>query len=131
MAAPGLQGAAGTADVGYAVYDTYDLGEFDQKGGVPTKYGTREEYLACIKALQKAGIAFLADIVLDHRIGADGTEMVEAEQYDPENRLKRISGEKQIAAWTKFTFPGRNGKYSKFTWDWSCFTGIDYDAHTN
>lgn len=128
---PAYKGAAGPADVGYAVYDTYDLGEFDQKGGVPTKYGTREEYLACIKALQKAGIAVLADIVLDHRIGADSTEMVEAEQYDPENRLKRISGEKQIAAWTRFTFPGRKSKYSSFIWDWSCFTGIDYDERTN
>ena len=28
-------------DEGYAVYDLYDLGEFDQKGTVRTKYGTR------------------------------------------------------------------------------------------
>ena len=27
-------------DVGYGVYDMYDLGEFDQKGTVRTKYGT-------------------------------------------------------------------------------------------
>ena len=32
-------------DVGYGVYDLYDLGEFDQKGTVRTKYGTMEEYL--------------------------------------------------------------------------------------
>ena len=30
-------------DEGYAVYDLYDLGEFDQKGTVRTKYGTRQE----------------------------------------------------------------------------------------
>ena len=35
-------------DVGYGVYDMYDLGEFDQKGTVRTKYGTKEEYLAAI-----------------------------------------------------------------------------------
>ena len=32
-------------DVGYSIYDLYDLGEFDQKGTVRTKYGTKEEYI--------------------------------------------------------------------------------------
>ena len=50
---PAYKGAAGTADVGYAVYDLYDLGEFDQKGGIPTKYGTRQEYLEAIKACRR------------------------------------------------------------------------------
>ena len=35
-----------------------------------------------------------------------------------------------VEVWTKFTFPGRKGKYSNFIWDWSCFTGTDYDART-
>ena len=39
---PAYKGADGVNDVGYGVYDTYDLGEFDQKGTVPTKYGTRK-----------------------------------------------------------------------------------------
>mgnify|MGYP002327397258 CR=1 FL=1 len=30
-------------DEGYATYDLYDLGEFDQKGTVRTKYGTKED----------------------------------------------------------------------------------------
>lgn len=29
-------------DVGYSVYDMYDLGEFDQKGTIRTKYGTKK-----------------------------------------------------------------------------------------
>ena len=36
-------------DVGYGVYDLFDLGEFDQKGTVRTKYGLKEEYLNAIK----------------------------------------------------------------------------------
>ena len=127
---PAYKGAAGASDVGYAVYDTYDLGEFDQKGSVRTKYGTRAEYLQCIRDLQKAGISVLADIVLGQRIGADETEMVGAVQYDPENRLHQISGEQTISAWTKYEFKGRGGQYSNFTWDWTCFKGIDYDAFT-
>ena len=33
---PAYKGAAGENSVGYDVYDTYDLGEFDQKGCVKT-----------------------------------------------------------------------------------------------
>lgn len=127
---PAYKGAAGIHDVGYGVYDLYDLGEFDQKGGVPTKYGTRQEYLDAIKALQAAGIDVLADIVLNHRMGADETEMVAAEKYDPNNRCNQVSGEMQISAWTRYTFPGRAGKYSDFVWDWTCFTGIDWDERS-
>lgn len=34
---------------GYDIYDPYDLGEFDQKGGIPTRYGTKEEYIIAIE----------------------------------------------------------------------------------
>lgn len=40
-------------DVGYGVYDLYDLGEFDQKGTTRTKYGTKKELLTAIKELHK------------------------------------------------------------------------------
>ena len=43
-------------DEGYATYDLYDLGEFDQKGTVRTKYGFKEDYLQAIQALKAAGI---------------------------------------------------------------------------
>ena len=49
---PAYKGQGGKSDVGYGVYDIYDLGEFDQKGSIATKYGTREQYLNCIKKLQ-------------------------------------------------------------------------------
>ena len=35
---------------------------------MPTKYGTKEEYLAAVRALQGQGLAVLADVVLNHRI---------------------------------------------------------------
>ena len=55
---PAYKGTAGVEDVGYGVYDYYDLGEFDQKGSIPTKYGTKDEYLEAIKALQDQGWRF-------------------------------------------------------------------------
>jgi alpha-amylase len=62
---------AAVIDVGYGIYDYFDLGEFDPKGSVRTKYGTREELLAAIKAAQKAGLQVYADIILNHKMGAD------------------------------------------------------------
>jgi alpha-amylase len=34
---PAYKGGAGGYDVGYGVYDLFDLGEFNQKGSTPTK----------------------------------------------------------------------------------------------
>jgi hypothetical protein len=45
---PPYKGHVGNDDVGYGVYDRYDLGEFDQKDGVATRYGTLAELLAAI-----------------------------------------------------------------------------------
>ena len=47
---PAYKGMAGASDVGYGVYDLYDLGEFDQHGSVRTKYGTKHEYITAVKA---------------------------------------------------------------------------------
>lgn len=127
---PAYKGAHGDSDVGYAVYDTYDLGEFDQKGSIPTKYGTKDEYLAAIRALQGQGIEVLADIVLGHRLGADDKERIFAYGSADEDRNRQTHGKKKVTVWTKFTFPGRNGKYSDFKWDWTNFHGTDYDAHS-
>ena len=115
---------------GYDVYDIYDLGEFDQQGTVRTRYGTKEEYLTCIKTLQENGINAIVDIVLNHIGGADETENVWVKKVNPDNRNEFISDAYEIEAYTKFTFPGRKGKYSKFIWDSKCFSGIDYD-HKN
>ncbi len=116
-------------DVGYGVYDMYDLGEFDQKGTVPTKYGTREQYIDAVRALQHAGLRVHADVVFNHRMGADEAETVRAKVYDMNDRSRLIE-EREISAWTKFTFPGRAGKYSDFTWDHTHFDGCDYDDTT-
>ena len=124
---PAYKGATGINSVGYDVYDTYDLGEFDQRGSVPTKYGTREQYLRTVKALQDTGIEVYADVVLNHMTGADEVEEVYAVENNPENREEEIGEKTKRTVWTKFTFPGRNGKYSTFTWDYTNFNGTDWD----
>lgn len=124
---PAYKGAAGKSSVGYDVYDMYDLGEFDQKETVATKYGTKEDYLQAIKMLQKNKVAVICDVVLNHRMGADGTEDVMVEEELSTDRNQDIGDQQQIRAWTKFTFPGRAGKYSDFQWNASHFSGTDWD----
>lgn len=124
---PAYKGAGGKKDVGYAVYDLYDLGEFNQKGSISTKYGTKDEYLNAIKTLHKNNIQVYADISIDHMIGADEVEEVEVVEENPVNRKQEISGTEKILAWTKFNFPGRNNKYSDFKWNHNHFDGVDFD----
>ena len=117
-------------DVGYSIYDLYDLGEFDQKGTVRTKYGTREEYIEAVHSLQSEGLLVYGDIVLNHRMGGDELEDVRAVPVSPENRYQAVGDEQIISTWSKFTFPGRNNKYSSFKWNHSHFTGTDWDEKT-
>jgi alpha-amylase len=128
---PAFKANAGGMSVGYDVYDLYDLGEFDQKSSVRTKYGTKKEYIDAIKAAHEKGLQVYADIVVNHLAGADEPEKIRARKVDPENRNEFISEPYDIEAYTKFTHPGRKGKYSAFVWDHNCFTGVDYDNLNN
>lgn len=124
---PAYKDAYGKEGVGYAVYDMYDLGEFDQKGSISTKYGTKEEYLSAIDSCHRAGLCVYADIVFNHRIGADSTEEIWAYECNAANRNEVAKEKKCIEGWTNFSFPGRKKKYSSFTWHARHFDGIDWD----
>lgn len=45
----------------------WDLGEFDQKGTVATRWGTREQLLHAVEAARAHGIDVLIDAVLNVR----------------------------------------------------------------
>lgn len=124
---PAHKGSSGQDSTGYDSYDLYDLGEFDQKGTIATKYGTRQELIEAVTVGKASGLQVYADLVLNHLGGADETEEVLVRKVDPDNRNEYISDPYQIQAYTKFTYPGRAGKYSEFVWDYRCFTGVDFD----
>lgn len=125
---PPVYKGTGPDDVGYGVYDLYDLGEFEQKGAIRTKYGTKEELMELIDAIHKAGMQAYADVVLNHKAGADEKERFQAIKVDEEDRTKEVEEPREIEGWTKFTFPGRKGKYSDFQWNHTHFNGVDYDG---
>lgn len=128
---PACKAKDGGYSNGYDVYDLYDLGEFDQKGTVRTKYGTKQQYATAVEALHKHGIQVYVDVVLNHKAGADEKELIKVIKVDPDDRTKFISEPFDIEAYTRYTFPGRQGKYSDFVWDHRCFSGVDYAANNN
>ncbi len=126
---PSHKAADGAQDVGYGVYDLFDLGEFEQKGSTRTKYGSKDELLAAVQALRERKIRVYADIVFNQRCGADETEEVDARKVDMNDRNQVSDQTVQIKAWTKFSFPGRGERHSDMKWTAEHFLACDNDAN--
>jgi len=94
--------------MGYDPYDYYDLGEFDQKGTVPTWFGTRKELENVIASAHKHGLSVIADIVINHNSGADLQE------------VNPITGQSR---WTVF-----NPKSERFPRNWEAFHPSMYES---
>src|SRR5882724_1390408 len=69
---PVNKGASGTGSIGYDVYDDYDIGSKDQKGTVPTRYGSREQLARCVAILRASGLDVYLDLVENQRAGGQG-----------------------------------------------------------
>ena len=126
---PCIKGAE-QASVGYDVYDLYDLGEFDQKGTVRTKYGTIQALKDAISTAHSHSINIIADVVLNHKIGADATEPFLVVEVDPNDRNHNLSQPFEIDGWTRFDFPGRGDQYSNFHWNHNHFSAVDRDERS-
>jgi alpha-amylase len=106
---PAYKGSS-ASDVGYGVYDRYDLGEFNQKGTVATHYGTLSQLQSCIAALHGKGIQVYEDMVMNHLTSADAQEQF---SYNGQN----------FNVYTSFTYPARANKYSTYQWHYYNFNG--------
>ncbi len=115
---------------GYSTYDLFDLGEFDQKGTIRTKYGTKEELNEAINELHNHGISVYLDAVMNHKTGADYTEKFFVQEVDDYDRENTLSDPYEIEGWTGFNFDGRNNQYSDFKWHWYHFSGTGIN-HAN
>ncbi|MEZ0227549.1 MAG: alpha-amylase domain-containing protein, partial [Planctomycetota bacterium] len=87
---PMYKDANGGFGMGYGTFDGYDLGEFDQKGSVATRFGTRAELERFTYRLNELGVDPIGDMVLTHRTGGD---------MDPNE-----------SSWTRFNHP--HGRFS-------------------
>lgn len=79
---PGCKAMQPTGN-GYDIYDLYDLGEFDQKGSVATKWGSKQDLIALAQAAEELGMGMYWDAVLNHKAGADRKEKCLAVTVDP------------------------------------------------
>jgi alpha-amylase len=126
---PAQKGIGGTYDVGYGVYDLFDLGEFDQKGTIRSKYGTKDEFEALIKTAHDAGMQIYYDVVFNHKMSADYEEEFEATPFDINDRNHPLGEARKIKSWTGFDFAGRGDKYSSMKWHWYHFNSVDYNSY--
>jgi alpha-amylase len=83
---PVWKGASGIQSVGYDPFDDYDLGSKDQRGTVPTRYGTREQLARCVAMLRANGLDVYVDLVEHHRGGGSGHEGKTFRYVDAEGR---------------------------------------------
>ena len=68
---PVCKANGGTYSVGFDPFDDYDLGSKDQKGTIPTRYGTREQLERCVAILRANGLDVYVDLVENHRDGGN------------------------------------------------------------
>jgi alpha-amylase len=94
--------------MGYDPYDYYDLGEFDQKGGTKTWFGSKSELSSLLQAIHRNGMTALADMVINHNSGADEVE------------TNPITGQPR---WTKFA-----PKSGLFPRNWECFHPNQFES---
>ena len=98
----------GGFSMGYDPYDYYDLGEFDQKGSIPTWFGTKKELLSLIETAHSHGLSLIADVVINHNSGAD------------ESEVNPLTGQER---WTLF-----KPKSGVFPRNWECFHPSMYES---
>jgi alpha-amylase len=125
---PMTKASEGASDMGYSPYDLYDLGEFDQCGSIATKYGDRPDLLTAIAAAQAAGLQVYGDVVLHRKHGGDATEQVEGTPVSWRDRTRAIAPSQTIVAHSRFTFPGRQQRYSDMTWQARHFQLVNHNC---
>jgi alpha-amylase len=146
---PPSKGAGGRTDVGYGVFDHFDLGEFFAMNSTATKYGTRAQLQAAINALHgrhddgagnlipdgRSYIRIYVDVVLNQKTGGDLERYPwEAVRVEPDHRgVERWapgfeSGPIGVKGYTHFDHPERQDRYSAFKWRARHFDGVDTAA---
>ncbi|KAJ5565354.1 hypothetical protein N7513_001596 [Penicillium frequentans] len=123
---PGCKGMDPNGN-GYDIYDLFDLGEFDQKGSISTKWGSKKELVEFVREARELGIGIIWDAVLNHKAGADFPEQFEAVQVHPQERNVEVSKPLKIDGWVGFDFSGRGESYSPMKYRWQHFSGVDWD----
>jgi len=103
---PPTKGAAGSLSMGYDIYDQYDVGDYNQKGTVATRFGTRSSLVNAIQSYHNNGMQVFADAVMGHMDGGDQKVPYDCIPTNPPY-LPSDSG------WLVFNYPTGSGRFKK------------------
>lgn len=100
---PPTKGAAGALSMGYDIYDQYDLGGYNQKGSVPTRFGTRSQLVNAVASFHANGMQVFADAVMGHMNGGEQLIPYQCKPYPsyPDS------------AYLLFQYPSGSGRFPK------------------
>ncbi len=98
-----VKGMAGPYSMGYDPYDHFDLGEYNQKGSIETRFGSKQELINAINIFHRVGMEVWADAVMNHMNGGEQKLAYECKPYpafpDSEYML--------------FNYPNGSGRFRK------------------
>jgi hypothetical protein len=63
---PPTKGTEGTRDVGFALYDRFDIGDRFQRGTIATRYGSKDDLVRMSQAARRFGIRVYFDVIMNH-----------------------------------------------------------------
>src|SRR5580693_9065843 len=108
-------GAKPGAD-GYGVFDDYDIGSRQQKGSLPTRFGSREQLQRCVAILRANGLDVYLDMVEHQRVGdvtpfvfrypgANGTPNIGRFPKNPSNFIPQVHRDPNLGGPVADDFP--------------------------
>ena len=96
---PPAKGGSGAYSAGYDPFDRFDLGDKNQQGTVPTRYGTKGDLLRLVEVAHRFGLRVYFDNVTAHNAGpldnvAAGTLFPSMPGFVPEDfhLVKKVGG---------------------------------------
>ncbi len=104
---PPVKGASGGYSMGYDPYDHFDFGEYNQKGTIETRFGSRAELEQSITTFHSAGIEVYADVVMRHMMGGESSTPYECIPYYNGSKIVPDNG------WLIFNYPNGSGRFKK------------------
>lgn len=126
-------------EMGYSIFDHYDLGDKYQRGTLKTRFGTKNEYLRMIAVMHANGIDVIQDIVLNHvqgagsANGAGGVDPFALANYDDGETMgyknfRYVSYATPASNETEANYLSRSGRWHK---NWENFYPNQFNNQVN
>lgn len=104
----------GVYDVGYGIFDDYDLGDKLQQGKLETRYGSRTQLTRCIAMLRANGMDVYHDFVLNQRNGLN---------------MKPVEPPYQVLGYKDAFGNDNGGRFPKYTGDFFSWGRVPGAVH--